>query len=258
MAGMLRIPRSRGGLSGLLLIVLGVWGGLVPFTGPAFHYGYSPDAAWTMTASRLYLEVLPAAGAVLGGMIVLGSKLRPVATLGACLAAASGAWLAVGRTLAAVWATSLVPVQGTPLGGSFARAIEQIGMFTGLGVAIAFFAALALGRLTVVSARDTANARGAATAGAPAASATAAVPARPAGTAAERPQTVVRAGRASTAGVPAAAEPAAEPSAATPAASASPDTPVAAGVPASGDEAVSSEDSGGTAAQRTPTGAAAP
>jgi hypothetical protein len=156
MAGTLRVPRSRGGFSGLLLIVLGLWGGLVPFAGPAFHYGYGPAPTWTMTTGRLYLEVLPAIGAVLGGLIVLGSRIRPMATAGACLAAASGAWFAVGRSVIAVWAPNLVPNPGVPLGGSAARAVEQVGMFTGLGVAIAFLAALALGRLTVIAAGDAA------------------------------------------------------------------------------------------------------
>jgi hypothetical protein len=156
MAGILRVPRSRGGFSGLLLIVLGLWGGLAAFAGPAFRYGYGPAAAWTMTSGRLYLEMLPAIGAVLGGLIVLGSRIRPMATAGACLAAASGAWFAVGSTVTATWAPKLVPDPGVPLGGSVARAAEQIGMFTGLGVAIVFFAALALGRFTVIAVRDAA------------------------------------------------------------------------------------------------------
>jgi hypothetical protein len=44
MNGMLRIPRSRGALSGVLLILLGAWGGLIPFIGPYFHYAYTPPA----------------------------------------------------------------------------------------------------------------------------------------------------------------------------------------------------------------------
>ena len=34
MAGMLRVPRSRGALSGVLLVLLGLWGGLIAFVGP--------------------------------------------------------------------------------------------------------------------------------------------------------------------------------------------------------------------------------
>ena len=33
------IPRSRGAICGVLLILLGLWGGLAPFVGPYFHFG---------------------------------------------------------------------------------------------------------------------------------------------------------------------------------------------------------------------------
>jgi hypothetical protein len=45
MAGMLRVPRSRGALNGALLVLLGIWGGLIAFVGPYFHYAYTPDKA---------------------------------------------------------------------------------------------------------------------------------------------------------------------------------------------------------------------
>ena len=61
MNGMLRIPRSRGALSGVLLILLGAWGGLIPFIGPYFHYAYTPPSAWSYTPGRFWLEILPAA-----------------------------------------------------------------------------------------------------------------------------------------------------------------------------------------------------
>ncbi len=116
MSGMLRIPRSRGTL--------------IAFIGPYFHYAYTPDSAWSYTSGRLWLEVLPGAGALVGGLIALASASRPVAMFGAWLAAISGAWFALTRVL------------------------EQIGFFTGLGVVIVFLAALALGRLSVVGIRD--------------------------------------------------------------------------------------------------------
>src|SRR5215468_9969470 len=91
MAGMLRVSRSRGALSGVLLVLLGIWGGLIPFVGPYVNYAYTPNHAWSITSGRVWLEILPAAVALLGGLILLISKLRPMALLGASLAAASGA-----------------------------------------------------------------------------------------------------------------------------------------------------------------------
>ena len=153
MAGMLRVSRSRGALSGVLLALLGIWGGLIPLVGPYVHYAYTPDHAWTFTAGRVWLEILPAAGTLIGGLVLLASKFRPMALLGASLAAASGAWFAAGTALAPLW-TNTVAAQGFPVGGHLARAMEQIGYFTGLGVAIVCVASVALGRLSLVSIRD--------------------------------------------------------------------------------------------------------
>jgi hypothetical protein len=154
MNGMLRIPRSRGALSGVLLILLGAWGGLIPFIGPYFHYAYTPSSAWSYTSGRLWLEITPAAAAVAGGLILLASASRPAALFGAWLAALSGAWFAVGGLIGVIWRGHQVSA-GTPVGGTTARSLEQIGFFTGLGLAVAFVAAVALGRLTVIAVRDT-------------------------------------------------------------------------------------------------------
>ena len=53
------IDRSKGTISGILLVLLGIWGGLIPFVGPIFGYAYTPDTAWTYTSGRLFLEILP-------------------------------------------------------------------------------------------------------------------------------------------------------------------------------------------------------
>ena len=153
MTGMLRVPRSRGALSGVLLILLGVWGSLIAFVGPYFDFAYTPDQAWSYTSGRFWLEILPGAAAVIGGLILLVSSYRPMALLGAWLAALSGAWFAVGGIVGPAWRGAAVS-PGTPVGGPLTRAAEQIGFFTGLGLVIAALAALALGRLSVISVRD--------------------------------------------------------------------------------------------------------
>jgi hypothetical protein len=154
MAGILRVPRSRGALSGVLLIVLGAWGALIPLVGPYFHYAYTPDIAWSLTSGRIWLEIVPGAAAFLGGLIVLASSLRPMAMLGAWLAALAGAWFAVGAILSPLWTTGAVSAIGLPIGGKIHRITEQIGFFTGLGLVIAFLAALVIGRLSVIAVRD--------------------------------------------------------------------------------------------------------
>ena len=46
-AGRLQIPRSRGAASGFLLLLLGVWGALIPFIGPYFNFAYTPSCAYS-------------------------------------------------------------------------------------------------------------------------------------------------------------------------------------------------------------------
>jgi len=152
---MLRVPRSRGALSGAVLVLLGAWGALIAFIGPYFHYAYTPDSAWTYNTGRLWLEVLPGAATLLGGLIVLVATARPVAMFGAWLAAMSGVWFVVGTPLSTLWTVGGAPAAGYPVGSTtLTRVVEQIGFFGGLGAAIVFFAALALGRLTVLGYRD--------------------------------------------------------------------------------------------------------
>jgi hypothetical protein len=156
MAGTTRIPRTRGAVSGLLLILLGAWGALIPFVGPYFHYAYTPDKAWAYNTGRLWLEILPGVAVALGGFIVLMSARRPAAILGAFLAVLGGAWFVVGNLVSVLWNHG-IPEAGIPVGGNLTRlALEDLGFFIGLGVIIVFFAALALGRFAVVGVKDAA------------------------------------------------------------------------------------------------------
>ncbi len=153
MAGTLRVSRTRGALSGVLLILLGIWGGLVPLIGPYLHFAYTPDKAWTITSGRIWLELLPAAAAIAGGVIVVTSKLRPWAMLGASLGLASGAWFAFGAATTRALMKN-PPTPGTAMGGSTLRALEHFGFFTGLGAVLLCVASVALGRLSIISVRD--------------------------------------------------------------------------------------------------------
>jgi hypothetical protein len=155
MTTMLQVPRSRGAVSGLLLVLLGLWGALIPLVGPYFHYAYTPDSAWTLTAGRVWLEIVPGAATFLGGIILLASASRPLAMFGAELAAAAGAWFALGMVIIPLWPAARTLDPGSPAGTTtILRQLEHLGFYTGLGVVIVFVAALALGRLTVVGVRD--------------------------------------------------------------------------------------------------------
>lgn len=148
----LYMPRTRGAVTGLLLILLGAWGALVPFFGPNIDWAYMTDQAWTWTTAKGWLEVLPGAAAALGGLLVLFSGNRATAVFGGWLAVAAGAWFVVGRAFAATLGIGDVgqPAAATDL----KRALLEVTYFTGLGALIVFLGGAAVARLAVRHARD--------------------------------------------------------------------------------------------------------
>jgi hypothetical protein len=149
------MARSRGTVSGLLLMLLGAWGAVIPFIGHSFGFGFTPDNTWTWTAARGWLEVLPGGAAFLGGMLLTVSGNRLNAMVGGWLAAAAGAWFVVGTVISPFWSAGNI---GVATGNAHHAVWEQLAMFSGLGVVIVAFAAIALGRTSVIGIRDVAAA----------------------------------------------------------------------------------------------------
>lgn len=133
-------------MSGFMLVVLGLWGGLIPFVGPYFGYAFGSHATWHFTTNRLWLDVLPGAAVLLGGLVVLRSGHRASGTLGSWLALAGGAWFAVGPAVSRLWEHGSGPI-GVPLFGHARQTFELIGYFYGLGAVVIGLAAFALGRV---------------------------------------------------------------------------------------------------------------
>jgi hypothetical protein len=152
------VTRTRDRISAILLILLGAWGGMIPFVGPYFGYAFTPDTTWTYTTGRLWLSILPGAAVFLGGLLVLPPATRPAAKAGGYLAAIAGAWFVVGSPIMALVAVSGSSGPGLPAaspGSAFSapvmRLLEGLGFYLGLGVVIVFLAAAALGRLAGVT-----------------------------------------------------------------------------------------------------------
>jgi hypothetical protein len=138
--------------SGCLLMLFGAWGALVPFVGPYFGYAYTPDKAWFYTTGRLWLSVLPGAAAFLGGMVVSVSARG--GTPGGFLAAIGGIWFVIGVPVIHLIRPAYGPGSPATVAGALFHPatmhfLESLGFFYGLGVAIVFFGALALGRARV-------------------------------------------------------------------------------------------------------------
>jgi hypothetical protein len=151
----LSMQRSRGAVSGTLLIPLGIWGALIPFIGPYFNVAFGTDQAWVWSANRFWLSVLPGIAVVLGGLLLAPSANRITGGLGAWLALAGGVWFVIGPVVSQLWGAGGPGSEiGQPLGGTAMRTLEQLVAFYGLGALITALAAFALGRITVRSLKD--------------------------------------------------------------------------------------------------------
>lgn len=157
MADGVRTPRSRGGLSGLALILLGVWGGIAPFVGPTLGFGFTPNQAWHSTPGRLDLSAIPGGLVLLMGLVVLVTRSRWLGGLCAFIAALGGMWFIAGGAIVTLPPASLTGEirTGTPLGsGPHIVVLTNLAFFTGVGALILFFAATALGRFSIAAYRD--------------------------------------------------------------------------------------------------------
>lgn len=148
-AGLVRINRSTGLLAGLSLVVLGIWGAIVPFVGPYFGYGLGYTGPWYFTLGRLWLDVLPGIAVLLGGAVLAASHNRVLAWSGAWLALAGGIWFVVGSQISRLWTASGGTAAGTVTGLVGHQVAQYMGYFFGLGAVICVLAALGAGRLAV-------------------------------------------------------------------------------------------------------------
>lgn len=150
------MQRSRGAVSGLLLMLLGIWGAIIPFVGPYFGYTFGVTVPWFFTYDRLWLDILPGLAVLCGGLILGPSANRASGGFGAWLAVIGGIWFTVGPVISQLWRVGGgvgAPI-GSPVGPNWLQVLEQLGFFFGLGALVTALAAFALGRLTVRSALD--------------------------------------------------------------------------------------------------------
>jgi hypothetical protein len=144
-----RIPRRRGAATGFLLVLLGLWGALIPFVGPYFDYQIGTTSTWDWSIDRFWLSVLPGAAAVVGGLLMLYSTRRSTASFGGLLALSGGLWFIVGPSVSMLWNDG-VQATGAAIGDNGTRVLEWIGFYYGAGALITLFAAYGLGFLAAL------------------------------------------------------------------------------------------------------------
>lgn len=144
-AGVVQRRIARG--SGLLILLVGLWGGVVPFLGPLFGYSMGGTQALVWTESRATLHVAPAIAAVAGALLLLGAQRRGQ-MLGGVLAAVGGVWFVIAPSLHPLWAPVTDSMGGSMTGGSTVSGVlSAIGYHYGTGAVITVLASFAVGLL---------------------------------------------------------------------------------------------------------------
>jgi hypothetical protein len=141
----MRMARSTGAVSGLLIMSLGVWGALIPLVGPYFDYSFAPNTTWHFTTDRLWLSILPGAAAILAGALLFIAATRTAGILGGWLALLAGAWFAIGPAVSLTWESGPGPI-GSPLYGPTRQMAELVGYFYGVGALVVALGAFSIGR----------------------------------------------------------------------------------------------------------------
>ena len=161
------MSRTRGSarVLGLLVALVAAWGGIVAYAGPSFHFYMGNTAAWTWTQGRATLHFAPALAGILGGLLLLAGRTRPIQQLGSLLGVIAGIWFVIGPSLEPLWTSggSGSMSMGNSMGSSMSmggmhmqsetkQALEAIGYHYGTGVVLATLAAIALGLLVAAPA----------------------------------------------------------------------------------------------------------
>ncbi len=135
------------GTAGLLLLVIGAWGGIVPFVGPLFGFSATGTPAWEWNLSHALLGVLPGAVACVAGLTLVIPRVSTVGwrrlglTIAGLVTIASGAWFVVGPVAWPVLASGPYFVPADPL----TELRYQLGYSLGPGLIITACGAFALG-----------------------------------------------------------------------------------------------------------------
>jgi hypothetical protein len=133
-------------VAGALAVVVGAWGGIIPYVGHALHYSADGSATWTWDLQHGLLSLLPGAMAVVAGALVVVSawvrreRASVLHTVGLATAAVllglSAVWFLIGTSVWPIYFTSHVLATASPV-RTFAN---LAGTYLGEGAVLAAIA----------------------------------------------------------------------------------------------------------------------
>jgi hypothetical protein len=148
------IARLSTRATGVAVICVAAWGGIVAYVGPTFHFATRGSySAWMWNPGHTTLSLAPAIGGIVGGILLLGVGGRALERVGAVIALLSGVWFIIGPSLEPLWinASSGLAAVGTS-GSATVKALESVGYYYGPGAALVLLGSLALGLISLAPA----------------------------------------------------------------------------------------------------------
>jgi hypothetical protein len=141
-----RIART---LAGVIAVMLGAWGGLVPYIGHALNFNADDTSLWTWNLQHGLLYLAPGIAAVAGGSALLmsawvdnlrGLDLSQVTLpFGALVIGLSGIWFVLGPSISPIYYAGHVFAGATP-----ARTFAEMLVYNlGVGVSLSMLAGVA-------------------------------------------------------------------------------------------------------------------
>jgi hypothetical protein len=122
---------------GVLALVLGAWGGLVPYIGHALNFNADGSSLWAWNLQHGLLYLAPGIAAFVGGgALVLSAWVpkvrgfdisRAMLPFGALLLGSSGIWFILGPSVWPVYYASHVFVAATPVRGFSELLVYNLG-----------------------------------------------------------------------------------------------------------------------------------
>jgi len=134
---------------GVLTILFGAWGGIIPFVGPLFGFSADGSASWSWDLPHALLWVVPGAVAVLMGFLMLAQA--PAVSAGIVsggpwlvgfITVLCGAWFVMGPIVWPVLEAAGVPFHSA---GPLHTAAYWIGYSLGPGVILAMLGGCSMG-----------------------------------------------------------------------------------------------------------------
>lgn len=145
--GALGRPVRRAALTGMLMMVIGAWGGAVAYFGPVIGLAPAGSRSWQWTTAHTVLSLAPGAAAFAGGlMVMLGSRLLfgGLQRLGALLAFGAGGWFVLGAAVYPVFYGTSAPGYGHVPGEHLMNLAAVAAYGAGVGIALCLLSGVAM------------------------------------------------------------------------------------------------------------------